>query len=344
MSTIVTRSVKGSALSFTEMDSNFSNLNTDKLENITSENLTDLSDVVQTGTPADNELLAYDTGTSKWINQTAAEAGLSGLTSFSVTTGAASGAGALAYNNTTGVFTFNPVDTSLVLTEVEEDTAPVLGGNLDVNTFSITTTVTDGNVTLTANGTGAVEVSSAGGAVIGNTGASGYGVISGDASVGIGLATDDFSQAATDPQLLLTSGGGATLTAGTGSALALTGSSLTLTGATSLTNLNDFVETVHASTTTTGTYAPDATDGTIHYVSMTGSMTINGFTSPSEGQTISLFFDGTGGTYTLTLGASILTPAGDGVTLTDGGYDIVTITCIDDTTPVYVATPISDFQ
>lgn len=39
-------------------------------------NLSELSDVVITGTPADNEVLAYDNGTSKWINQTPAEAGL----------------------------------------------------------------------------------------------------------------------------------------------------------------------------------------------------------------------------------------------------------------------------
>lgn len=35
-----------------------------------------LSDVTITGTPADNEVLAYNTGTSEFINQTAAEAGL----------------------------------------------------------------------------------------------------------------------------------------------------------------------------------------------------------------------------------------------------------------------------
>jgi len=47
-----------------------------KLEDITSEDLGDLSDVVITGTPADNEVVAYDTTTSKFINQTPAEAGL----------------------------------------------------------------------------------------------------------------------------------------------------------------------------------------------------------------------------------------------------------------------------
>jgi hypothetical protein len=35
-----------------------------------------LSDVVIDGTPANNEVLAYDTATGKWINKTAAEAGL----------------------------------------------------------------------------------------------------------------------------------------------------------------------------------------------------------------------------------------------------------------------------
>lgn len=39
--------------------------------------LDDLSDVTITGTPADNEVLAYDAGSGEWINQTAAEAGLS---------------------------------------------------------------------------------------------------------------------------------------------------------------------------------------------------------------------------------------------------------------------------
>ena len=38
--------------------------------------LNDLDDVVITGTPADNEVLAWDNGSSKWINQTPTEAGL----------------------------------------------------------------------------------------------------------------------------------------------------------------------------------------------------------------------------------------------------------------------------
>lgn len=37
--------------------------------------INDIGDVVISGTPADNEILAYDTGTSKWINQTPSELG-----------------------------------------------------------------------------------------------------------------------------------------------------------------------------------------------------------------------------------------------------------------------------
>ena len=45
MATIVTRTGKGSALTFAEGDANFTNLNNDKLENINSESIADLSDV-----------------------------------------------------------------------------------------------------------------------------------------------------------------------------------------------------------------------------------------------------------------------------------------------------------
>jgi hypothetical protein len=140
MSTIVLRSVKGSALTFAEGDANFSNLNDDKIE------LTDLS-----------------VGSE----------------------GAASGDGAIAYNNTTGVFTYTPPDLSSYLTtetdpvvgaitgivkadgagnisaavagtdylvsyttELSEDTTPVLGGDLDLNSNDITGT---GNISITGN-------------------------------------------------------------------------------------------------------------------------------------------------------------------------------------------------
>lgn len=63
-----------------------------------------ISDVAIDGTPADNELLAYDAATGTWINQTAAEAGI--------------GAGGLA--------------------NVVEDLTPQLGGDLDAQDHQLT--------------------------------------------------------------------------------------------------------------------------------------------------------------------------------------------------------------
>jgi len=46
----------------------------------TEDTIAELNDTTITGTPADNEVLAYDTSTSTWINQTPAEASLVSLT------------------------------------------------------------------------------------------------------------------------------------------------------------------------------------------------------------------------------------------------------------------------
>jgi len=50
----------------------------------------------------------------------------------------------------------NDTDTGIV--SVQEDTSPVLGGNLDVTTYTITTTTTDGDVAIVPNGTGKMTV------------------------------------------------------------------------------------------------------------------------------------------------------------------------------------------
>jgi hypothetical protein len=48
---------------------------------------------------------------------------------------------------------------STVLKNLSEDTAPQLGGTLDVKAFVITTTTTDGNISLVPNGTGEIVLS-----------------------------------------------------------------------------------------------------------------------------------------------------------------------------------------
>jgi len=374
MSTIVTRSGKGSALSFTEMDANFTNLNTDKLEDISTDTTPQLGgdldvngnsivsasngDIAITPNGTGNVVLdglnwpqadgtanyylqtngsgqlqwgAGGTGLSDIVDDTTPQLG--GNLDVNGNSIVSTSAGNIAITpDTTGLIVLDglnwpPVDgssgqvlytngaanlawktvteaTGSELENVVEDTTPQLGGDLDVQSNSITTSTTNGNLILEANGTGSL-------------------VINAGTGINLKAASNIFTDTAS------------------------TDIDITSTGYINLNNLTSFgsgiEETVYTSTTTTGTYAPSATNGSIHYVAMTGSMTINAFTSAVAGQTISLFFDGTGGTYTLTLGSSILTPGGS-LALTSGGYDIVTITCVDDTTPVYIATAVNDFQ
>jgi hypothetical protein len=53
----------------------------------TEDTIAELNDTTITGTPADNEVLAYDSGTSMWINQTAAEAGVATASDLTSHTG-----------------------------------------------------------------------------------------------------------------------------------------------------------------------------------------------------------------------------------------------------------------
>jgi hypothetical protein len=72
--------------------------------------LSALSDVNTTGV-ADGQVLKYSLSQGKWIpaaDLTTSGGGGVALTSFSVSTGSASGSGGLSYNDTTGVFTFTP--------------------------------------------------------------------------------------------------------------------------------------------------------------------------------------------------------------------------------------------
>lgn len=61
MSTIVTRAGKGSALTNTEVDSNFTNLNTDKIQVV--------------GTPTDGQTIVWEAANSRWVPGTPASSG-----------------------------------------------------------------------------------------------------------------------------------------------------------------------------------------------------------------------------------------------------------------------------
>jgi len=78
MSTIVLRQTKGSALTFAEGDANFSNLNTDKLEDITNESIGDLSDV-DISSNTDGYVLTYNSTSGNLELQAAAAGGISNV-------------------------------------------------------------------------------------------------------------------------------------------------------------------------------------------------------------------------------------------------------------------------
>lgn len=129
MATITLRSVKGSALTFAEGDANFTNLNTDKLEDITNESIADLSDVTLT-TPTAGQLLTY--GAGGWENQDAAAGGATQLNELSDIDAslAPTDGQILVYNNTSGFFEAQDPAAGGIA-NVVDDTTPQLGGNLD---------------------------------------------------------------------------------------------------------------------------------------------------------------------------------------------------------------------
>lgn len=91
-----------------------------------SASISELGDV-NISSVSDGQVLKYDSSTSKWINS--ADAGGISLTDLSIgTDGAASGSGSLAYNDSTGEFTYTPPDLSGYLTSYTE-TDPIFSAS-----------------------------------------------------------------------------------------------------------------------------------------------------------------------------------------------------------------------
>ena len=96
---------------------------------------------VHTAAATDGQVLKWVNANSRW--EPATDAGGIALTDLSVgSEGSASGDGSIAYNNSTGVFTYTPPTASGIgagtMSNVVEDTTPQLGGDLDANSKAIT--------------------------------------------------------------------------------------------------------------------------------------------------------------------------------------------------------------
>jgi len=202
------------------------------------------------------------------------------LTDLSVgAEGTASGDGAIAYDNTTGVFTYTPpVIPAAGIAHLVEDTTPQLGGALDVNGQSIVS-VSNGNIVLEPNGTGDVQL---------NTDR----LRIGDAGAAATITTNGVGSLS-----IHTNEGNATgiigITTGVNSNITITPNG---TGQTVIKNLEyqEFVFDIGASGATTLT--PNATNGNVQTILATGNFTLSAFTSPVSGQTITFLIqqDATG--------------------------------------------------
>ena len=146
--------------------------------------IADVGDVTVTSV-GDNEVLAYDNSTSKWINQTPSEAGL--MVENGNTTGTAATVTGAAQTAITSVGT---------LTALAVD-------NVSIDANKVEATNTNGNLQLDANGTGKVEV-------LGNTNAGALILNCENNSHGQTLKSQPHSAAVTN-ELLLPAGANSTL-------------------------------------------------------------------------------------------------------------------------------------
>jgi hypothetical protein len=123
-----------------------------KVSAVISSSLNSLNDVVIDGTPADNELLAYDTSSGNWINQTATEAGIStGLT----TSGVIDINDYAKFSDSTILVgrSYSEVKTDLSLNNVENTAISTWAGSTNITTLgTIATGVWSGTVIIPAKG------------------------------------------------------------------------------------------------------------------------------------------------------------------------------------------------
>jgi len=135
MATVTLRNTKGSALTFTEMDDNFTNLNTDKLENLSEDSTPQLgADLDVNG----NKIISASNGDID-IEPNGTGNVLLGNFTFDAdqTVGAGQDDYVLTYDHSAGTISLEAASGG-GLSNIVEDTTPQLGGNLDAQSNNIT--------------------------------------------------------------------------------------------------------------------------------------------------------------------------------------------------------------
>ena len=155
-----------------------------------------------------------------------------------------------------------------------------VGGNLVYSNLIIT-----GTTVSTSTATGALTV--AGGlGVVGNLYAGGNVILGSSTNSNLVANATTTSTSSTTGALVVKGGAGFA-------------GNINIGGTTGLTGIK---ETVYTGGATTGTITPDATNGSIQTITLTGSITLNAFANPISGQSLSLIITqpAAGGPYTLT--------------------------------------------
>ena len=371
MATIVTRAGKGVTLTFTEVDSNFTNLNTDKLENITNESIGDLSDVDLTSI-ANGDTLVWDNANSKFIP---GAGGGGGIASVSEDTAPTLGGnldvngqsiidsvngdidiGGFKYPNSVGVFRSGSIVGINSSERLQLDTTGTAGGlsnGMPIRFSGSDVTLIGGSLVVGEVyfinfefGLGFAMISLFRNAPLGQPGSvmvTGY-----NTSYTITDMQYEILQVVTpvNGQTLIWNGtkfivGSTSLSSDTAPALGgnLNVSTFSIvstsnaninitpngTGGTVVKNL-EYQEFVHSLGTTSGTIAPDAANGNVQTITLNGNLTINAFTNPVSGQTITLIIT-TGGTGR-TLTSSMLFAGASKTLSTTSTVDILTMSYI----------------
>lgn len=168
---------------------------------------------------------------------------------------------------------------------------------LQVSSGYFTASGTNANATISANGTGYILLNQAGGVIVTDTGASGYGVITGATSKGLSLLSNGAASGVNDPQLALVNGGGISISGGATSTTTFNGTNV------SNLQLKDYKETVNDLGTTSGTITPDVANGNVQKITLNGNLTFSAFANAEAGQSMTLIVDtnGTGRTLTSTM-------------------------------------------
>jgi hypothetical protein len=246
--------------------------------------LTDLS-VIGDAAASGNGAISYNNtnGQFQYTPPTAAGIGAAVLTDLSVTT-AAAGSAALSYNDSTGVFTYTPPDLSSYLTS-ETFTSLVQD----------TTPQLGGDLDVNGN----IIVSTSNGNID----------IEPNGNGNVRITTD--------------------------------------TGGITLSSLKAYDELLKTDNSTSGTIALDHEAAPLHYIVQTGAITISGLATPTSGANVTLILNNSGGSYTLAFDETNSTfYAVDGEDPTLTGFDMFNILCLDDTTDaeVYIVTGVGSIS